>query len=260
MNKPIMSIDKNVSAASTQSIAATMQSQQKSNECAEPLFARGEDCRVVGDAETSLSDLKHNDSQLSLPIQAIRQRMQDKLFQLIQHRCSVQNPKSESIALEKLLFQSVDGNETLYSEILEDPAKVVSTLRDVGTKILLRRLQKRKLGGFRSKMVLTKVPAMVVPPDSKTDNKMAMRTDLNHRKSLIDHDDDLSSCITNEKSTNEDVEDDDSEPRSSRDGPSPISERYQRFLIESLQISMHTPFEQMDCDESDQTFSNFAAV
>ena len=259
MNKPIMSIDKNVSAASSQSIAASIQSQQKSDECAEPLLARSnKDCRGCVD-ETSFSDLKRNDSQCSLPMQAIRQRMQDKLYQLIQARCSVQNPKAESIALEKLLFQSIDGNETSYLEILEDPAKVVSTLRDVGTKILLRRLQKRTLGGFRSKMVLTKVPAMTAPPDANT-AKVAITTDLSHRKSLEDHDDDLSSCITNEKSTNDDAEDEDSEPRSPRRGPSPVSERYQRFLIESLQISTRTSFDKMDCDESDHPFSNFASV
>ena len=256
MNKPVMSIDKNISAASSQSIAPSSQSQQKNNDCAEPSTTRDSESHAVDD-ETCFSDLEHNDSQHSLPTPAMREMMQEKLYQLIQDRCSVQNPKAESIALEKLLFQSVDGNKTRYSEILEDPAKVVSTLRDVGTKILLRRLQKRKLGGFRSKMVLTKVPTMV-PPDAKK-AKVAM-TDLSHRKLLEDHDDDLSSCVTNEKSTNEDANDDDSEPRSPRGGPSPVSERYQRFLIESLQISTRTSFEQMDCDESDTPFSNFAAV
>lgn len=242
-------------------IAATMQEQQKQEERADPLITRR------GDSTTRSAGLKEsNDTKSSPSVQIVRQQMQEKLYELIQTRCSVEHPKAEAIALEKLLFRSLDGNTDSYREFLNDSSVIASQLKEVGKRILLRSIRKRRLGGFRSKMVLTKVPAKApsvsaAPEEkAKADSRVAMDP-----RRLDDKEDDQSSCIGTEKSTTDELDDDDNSELSAV-GSAPEGEQCHQMLLASLIISNLRGNDLsddvvMDFDEEDEkSFSNIAAV
>ncbi len=202
---------------------------------------------------------KSDDAPSYQSLQIIRQKIQDKLYQLIQDRCSVQHPKTEAVVLEKLLFQSMDGNTDSYLKILQDSTMIKSKLKEVGKRILLRKLQRRKHGGFRSTMVLTSVPKVVNTEIQRT----SITVDHSNLGRLEDHDDDLSSCITTEKSFNGDADDDDDSEHTS-ESETPDKERQNYRLLESLQISSLKGDSSLECrmdyDELGEQISNVASV
>lgn len=151
--------------------------------------------------------------------------------------------------LEQLIYRSSNGDAETYSKIMHDKSVITSKLKDVETMLLFRRLRKRqkKLGGFRSQMILTKLPVL---PTNQRDKPKALRTttasNLSRETTPVlsngDHrgsgDDDDSSC-------------------------------YNKIPIASLKITHSgTPSEgttlqvNMECEESNQQSSlfNIAAV
>lgn len=89
----------------------------------------------------------------------VRQEMEQCLYKIVKEKCSIPDPSKEARALEKLLFQSTDEGLESYAKM--DLPSIESKLKDIGTKILLRRLRKRqrRIGGFRNKMIL-KMPVL----------------------------------------------------------------------------------------------------
>lgn len=86
----------------------------------------------------------------------LRLEMRERLYKLLQDRSAQKDPKMEAAAIEVLLFRSVGGSNERYSMLLRDQDTISAKLKEVGTRLLIRKLQKTdtKLG-FRKKMVLT---------------------------------------------------------------------------------------------------------
>jgi hypothetical protein len=86
----------------------------------------------------------------------LRLEMRERLYVLMQARCADKDPKAVAVtAIEALLFKSVEGSTERYVELLQDQDAISTKLKEVGTRILLRKLQqKQKKLGFRNTMVL----------------------------------------------------------------------------------------------------------
>lgn len=181
-----------------------------------------------------------------------RQEMRDRLYKLLQDRCSVDDPKAESQALEELLFRSLNGNMGNYRKMMcGDKEAIAAKLKDVGTQLLLRRLQKKRLGGFRSKMILTKLPVLT------SGRSMTVKERLRHACEEMD----ISNGDDKNDDSQESKKDTGSETADQQDDRTETvktSEESDHQLagIESLKISEPGSNEDsMDCEEQEEQSS-----
>ena len=96
----------------------------------------------------------------------LRLKMRERLAELLQVRSAgnTRDPpkaaltKNAATTIEALLFRSMkegEDGERFYLELLQNQDAIQSTLKELGTGILLQKLQKKQTKlGFRSKMVL----------------------------------------------------------------------------------------------------------
>jgi hypothetical protein len=110
----------------------------------------------------------------------LRQKMRERLTELLQVR-SAGNPRdppkaaltNAATTIEALLFRSVNGREDgerFYLELLHNQDAIQSTLKELGTGILLQKLQEKQAKlGFRSKMVLKKGMGTTIRTQTKSD-------------------------------------------------------------------------------------------
>ena len=98
----------------------------------------------------------------NFPLNTLRQKLRERVAELLRVRSAgtIRNPNALTNAattIESLLFRSINGRdgEHYYLELLQNQDAIQATLKELGTEILLRKLQKKQSKlGFRSKMVL----------------------------------------------------------------------------------------------------------
>ena len=116
----------------------------------------------------------------------LRLKMRERLAELLQVRSAgnTRDPpkaaltKNAATTIEALLFRSMkegEDGERFYLELLQNQDAIQSTLKELGTGILLQKLQKKQTKlGFRSKMVLK---GMAPTIGTKTTNKSGVVVD-----------------------------------------------------------------------------------
>ena len=99
-------------------------------------------------------------------VNKLRLKLRERLAELLQVRSAgnTRDPpkaaltKNAATTIEALLFRSMkegEDGERFYLELLQNQDAIQSTLKELGTGILLQKLQKKQTKlGFRSKMVL----------------------------------------------------------------------------------------------------------